>query len=245
MIDLKAGDIASEPSIAGCVAVAMGEVSWDNQQNNRSLIVKLKNDYPNIDIFYAANAHLSRTKIIKVGKGRGFAIPESPLPELIAANLAAERHWCSNFKSLVSDKKEFHRMNCSQGGLKAMRQAIKDADDQAIVRVFQEAWRLTMGELGGRSRQGEFIFKHKLETEREKMRNAILRAKTADALASWFLRFCADATKGSSLSPLRDDAERIRKFIFNQRNFERFQNLCLFALVSYASDEGKNTKGDK
>jgi CRISPR-associated protein Cas8a1/Csx13 len=148
-------------------------------------------------------------------------------------------------KSLVNDKKEFQRMNYSLGGLKAMKQAIKDADDQAIVRALHEAWRLTMGELGARSREGEFIFGHKVETEREKIRNAILRAKTADALASWFLRFCADATKGNSLSPLRDDAERIRKFIFNQRNFDRFQNLCLFALVSYASDENKNTKGEK
>jgi hypothetical protein len=69
------------------------------------------------------------------------------------------------------------------------------------------------------------------------MRNAILRTKTADALASWFLRFCADATKGGALGALREDGMRIRKFIFNPRNFDRFQNLCLFALVSYAGGE--------
>ncbi len=245
MIDLKAGDLSSESSVSGCLAVAMGEVSWDPKQNNRSLIVKLNVDYPEIDVFYAANRLLGQAKFRKSKEGVVYAELRSHIPELIAANLAVERHWCSNFKLLVSDKKDFQRMNYSKGGLKAMKEAIKDADDQAIIRAFHEAWRLTMGELGERSRHGEFIFEHKVETEREKMRNAILRAKTADALASWFLRFCADATKGKSLSPLRDDAEHIRKFIFNQRNFDRFQNLCLFALVSYASDESKNTKGEK
>jgi hypothetical protein len=62
-------------------------------------------------------------------------------------------------------------------------------------------------------------------------------------LASWFMRFCADATRGSSLATLREKGESIRKFIFNSRNFERFQNLCLFALVSYASDETKSAMG--
>jgi hypothetical protein len=42
---------------------------------------------------------------------------------------------------------------------------------------------------------------------------------------------------------MREEGERIRKFMFNQRNFERFQNLCLFALVSYAGDEAKSTTG--
>ena len=82
-----------------------------------------------------------------------------------------------------------------------------------------------------------------VQTEREKIRNSILRAKTADALAGWFLRFCADATKGGSLSTIRDEAARLRHFIFSPRNFERFQNLCLFALVSYAGKEKQTTTG--
>ena len=124
-----------------------------------------------------------------------------------------------------------------------MKEAVKDADDQTVVRVFHEAWRLTMGEIGERAGRGECIFDRKVETEREKIRNSILRAKTADALAGWFLRFCADATKGASLSTMRDEAARIRHFIFNPRNFERFQNLCLFALVSYASTERTTVTG--
>ena len=126
-----------------------------------------------------------------------------------------------------------------------MKEAIKDADDQAIICAFQEAWRLTMGEFGERARRGDFIFERKVETEREKMRNAILRTKTADALSSWFLRFCADATKGASLGAVRSEATRIRTFIFNPRNFERFQNLCLFALVSYGSEVAKTATGGK
>jgi hypothetical protein len=98
-----------------------------------------------------------------------------------------------------------------------MKEAIKDADDQAIIRAFHEAWRLTMGALGDRARRDGLDFSRLVEVERERMRNAILRAKTADALAGWFLRFCADATKGGALGALREDGMCIRTFIFNPR----------------------------
>ena len=126
-----------------------------------------------------------------------------------------------------------------------MAHAIRDADDQAIIRVFHKAWEMTMGQLGERSRDKGLNFDRLTEVRREKIRNEILRAKTPDALAGWFLRFCADATKGAALAPIREDAERIRVFIFNPRYFERFQNLLLFALVSYPRDESKpKTEGE-
>lgn len=243
LIDLHAGDIASERSVTRCLAVAMGRVSWDSKQINRSFIVKLKDSYPEIGVFHEAYRHFAKARIIRSKKGEGYAIPASPVPELVAANLAAERHWCADFKSLVSDKKDFQRMHYSQGGLRAMKEAVKDADDQAIIRAFHEAWKRTMAALGERARRDGLDFGRLVEVERERTRNAILRAKTADALASWFLRFCADATKGAALSAVREEAKRLQKFIFNQRNFDRFQNLCLFALVSYASDESNSANG--
>jgi len=243
LIDLHAADITSERSVTGCLAVAMGKVSWDSKQINRSFIVKLKDSYPEIGVFREAYRYFARARIIKSKKGEGYAIPASPVPELVAANLAAERHWCANFKWLVSDKKDFQRMSYSLGGLKAMKEAIKDADDQAIIRAFHEAWKRTMGALGDRARRDGLDFGRLVEVERERTRNAILRAKTTEALASWFLRFCADATKGAALAAIREDAGRIQKFIFNQRNFNRFQNLCLFSLVSYASDESNSVNG--
>lgn len=245
LIDLEASDVISteQKSVSGCIVVAMGKVSWDKNQLNRSLIAKVKDNYAEMAVFKAAYQHLGRNIVRKNVDGIGYIKITSHVPELVAANLAAERHWCAHFKNLVSEKKEFNRMLYAKGGLKAMRDAVKDADDKAIIRAFQEAWKMTMGELGERARNGEFIFERKVETEREKMRNTILRAKTADALANWFLRFCADATKGGSLKTMREEGERIRKFMFNQRNFERFQNLCLFALVSYASDEARSATG--
>jgi CRISPR-associated protein Cas8a1/Csx13 len=244
LIDLQAEDITSESSVAGCLAVAMGKVAWDKNQLNRSLIVKLRGDYPEMDVFRAAETYLSSPRIVKSKKGEGYAIPTSPVPELVAANLAAERPWYAHFVELVKEKKDFNSMiRNMQGGLKAMKEAIKDADDQAIIRAFHEAWYFTMGALGERARRDGLNFWRLVEVERERMRNAILRAKTADALASWFLRFCADATKRGALDALREDGMRIRKFIFNPRNFDRFQNLCLFALVSYAGGEVTTTTG--
>jgi len=243
MLDQQAADrtIDFRHSVAGCLAIAMGKVAWDANQINRSMSVRLNGDYAELEVFRAAKQYLSNTKVIKSKKGDSFAIPASPVPELIAANLAAERHWCAHFRELISDKKDFERMRYAQGGLVKMRDAIKDADDKAVIRVFQEAWRLSMRGLYERANRDGLNPDRLLEVERERMRNAVLRAKTADALAGWFLRFCADATKGNSLGALRDEATRIREFIFNPRNFDRFQNLCLFALVSYGADGAKAT----
>jgi CRISPR-associated protein Cas8a1/Csx13 len=246
LIDLTADDIQSERSVAGCVVVAMGKVAWDANQINRSVIVKLKGDYPEMDVFREANQHLGKARPIKLKDGQSYVVPDSPIPELIAANLAAERHWCANFRELVSDKQDFARMSFSKGGLNAMKEAIKDSDDRAIIRTFQEAWRLTMKNLYSRAERENLQSPGRLiEVEREKIRNAILRTKNSDLLASWFLRFCAEATReGGTLNTMQKEGERIRLFIFTPRNFDRFQNLCLFALVSYASDDNKNTKGE-
>ena len=132
-------------------------------------------------------------------------------------------------------------MRYAQGGLKKMREAVKDADDRAVIDVFQDAWKLAMRGLYDRARRDGLNVERLLEVDRARMRNAILRTKTSDALASWFLRFCADATKGNSLGAMRAEATRMREFMFNPRNFDRFQNLCLFALVSYASDGAKRS----
>lgn len=247
LIDLNADDIVQgERCVSGCAVVAMGKVAWDANQINRSLIAKVKGDYPEMAVFREAYGHLGQAKTIKLKDGQSYAVPNSPIPELIAANLAAERHWCANFRELVSEKKDFERMSFFKGGLKAMKQAIKDADDQAIIRVFHDAWRLTMSNIYDRAKRENLKDPEGLiQVEREKIRNAILRAKNAELLAGWFLRFCAESTKeGGRLNSLQENGERIRLFIFNPRNVDRFQNLCLFALVSYAGKDKTEAKGE-
>ncbi len=253
LLDLQADDLVQTEykSVNGCVVVAMGKVAWDKNQVNRSMIARVRGDYDEINIFTAARQYLGMSKTIKLENGDSFVIPSSPIPELIAANLAAERHWCSNFISLVSEKKDFQQMFYSIGGLQKMKDEIKDLDDRIIIAVFQEAWKFTMGNLAERAKRenlGNEGLYRLIDVRREKMRNDILRIKTVDGVAGWFLQFCADATKGSSLPQLRENGERVRKFIFNPRNSERLQNLFLFALISYASKEtltNNSQQGDK
>lgn len=246
MLDLQAGQVArsERKSVAGCIAVAMGKVAWDKNQINRSLIAKVRDDYEEMAVFKAAKP-LGKSKVRRTKEGVDYVVRSSPLPELVAANLAAGNHWCANFKSLVSDKKDFERMLFDRGELSLMKEAIKDEVDQAIIRVFHEAWSRTRKNLGIRDEKRDADARVSIRNRKEKMRNEILRAKTADALASWFLRFCADATKGNALDVLKnpEEARRVREFIFSQRNFERFQNLCLFALVSYAG-KGKSSNNE-
>lgn len=241
LIDIWAEDIVEQPGVVGCQAIAMGKVAWDKNQMNRSISVKLQGDYPELGVFREALTYLGKSKIIKGAKGEGYAVPSSPIPELVAANLAAGMHWAANFRELVKEKKDLKSLSLAKRGLNHMKEAINDLNDQAIIRAFHEAWRRRMGELGERAGREGVVFERLVEVERERIRNALLRAKTADALAGWFLRFCADATKGAALAAIRDDAARLHAFIFNPRNVDRFQNLLLFALVSYSSEGSKTS----
>lgn len=236
LIDLQAGDVTLESGVSGCVVVAMGKVSWDKNQINRSVIARVKNHYAEIDVFRAASEHLGKSKVLKTKKGENFVIPETHIPELVAANLSAERHWCAHFKELVENKRHFENMGHNLGGLKDMNKAVKDVTDQTLIRAFQEAWRWKMRALYARAGQEGSNGDRLVEVERERMRNSILRAKTSALLAAWFLQFCADATREYQSAALARDLTDLREFIFNPRNFERFQNLCLFALVSYSRD---------
>jgi CRISPR-associated protein Cas8a1/Csx13 len=239
LLDMTAQDIEREKSIKGCQAIAMGKVAWDKNQINRSISVKVGGDYEELGVFRAAKQYLGKSKFIKMKDGKSFSVPDTSIPELIAANLAANRHWCSHFKELVAEKKEFRNLLFRKGGLNKVAQAIKNKEDIAIIRAFHKAWEMTMGQMGERARDNNLDFGRLVEVRQEKIRNEILRLKTSDAAANWFLKFCADATKGGSLAPIREDAELIREFIFNRRNFDRLQNLLLFALVSYESDKNK------
>lgn len=239
LIDLRAGDVTLEGGVSGCVVVAMGKVAWDKNQINRSVIARLKSHYPEMDIFRAA-CDLGGSKARKTDKGESYVQLQSHVPELVAANLAAGRHWCAHFRELVEKKKDFDNMLHRSGGLKKMKDSVKDAEDQVVIRAVQEAWKLKMGALYARAEReklGKEVGNSFVARERERMRNSILREKTADGLAGWFLQFCADATREYQSAALARDLSQLRQFIFNPRNFERFQNLCLFALVSYARDE--------
>jgi CRISPR-associated protein Cas8a1/Csx13 len=239
LIDLAADDVA-RPGISGAQAIAMGAVAWDKNQVNRSASVALGLDYPELPVFRAANTFLGKTRILRSASGEGYAIRSSAVPELVAENLGAGNHWAASFRALVGNKKDFKTMLSEQKGLHEMKQAIRDEDDRAIIGMFQEAWRRTMGQLYERARREGAHADRLLEVEREKIRNAFIRTRTADALAGWFLRFCADATKGGSISAAQKDPVRLRQVLFDQRNAQRVQNLFLFALVSYAKEEFSN-----
>lgn len=244
LLDLTAEPIGGQPGISGLQVIAMGKVAWDKNQLNRSGSVRLGLEYGELPVFLAARTYLGMTKIVRGAKGEGFAVPASPVPELVAANLAARRHWAAHFRELVRKKKDFKYMRFAQKGLHHMKEAIKDEDDRAVIDLFHGAWRQKMGELGDRARGEGLVFDRLVEVECERIRNGILRSKTADTLAGWLLRFCADATRGAPLGAAQRQAGRLRTFLFDRRNAERLQNLLLFALVSYAGERKIQTNGE-
>jgi len=239
LIDLRAGETSQALGISNFLVVSMGKVPWDNNQQNRSGIarVSMGTDYDEIGVFEAAATHLGRAKVIKNKKGEAFAVPDSPVPELIAANLTAGEHWCAHFQDLVAKKQDFINMLFRREGLLAMRDAIQNPHDQLVIRRFQKAWEMTMGSLGERARREGIHFSRLVEVERERIRNDLLRCKTSDQLAGWLLNFMARASREGTPKLFSEDADDFRSFIFNPRNAGRLQNLLLFALVSYAPEK--------
>jgi CRISPR-associated protein Cas8a1/Csx13 len=242
LIDLRGLDAADLLGVSNFQVVAMGRVAWDKNQQNRSWIARVELDrLKNLGVFEAASSHLGNAKWIKTEKGDSFAIPESPVPELVAANLASGDHWCAHFRDLVSKKQDFINMSFQREGLRAMRDAIQDAADQLVIRRFQKAWEMTMGALGQRSREKKLDFGRLVEVEREKIRNDLLRCKTSGQLTGWLLQFMNKASREGTPSAFSEDVGTFQRFIFNPRNAERLQNLLLFALVSYSSEDVKPT----
>lgn len=223
------------PTIYAVQAVAMGSVPWDKNQQNRSFHVRMRHDHAEIELYRVAQEQIGRAKVIPVRDGGMFLVPCSPVPELIAANLGAEQHWCNGFRQLVQTAKDFKAILYTRKELNLMTEVIQDPRDKALIDAFHEAWSRRQGRLGERAREEKADFGRLVTVERERLRNGILRAKTVDALSGWFLRFCADATHGAALPALREHSISLQEILFQSRNSARLQNLLLFALVSYSS----------
>ncbi len=245
MIDLRGSESVEELGVSGAKVYAMGKVPWDSNQQNRSWIARidLPSRYPDFAVFEAAEGTLGRPKIIKTKKGEPFAVPASPLPDLIAANLASGGHWSDGFRELVAKKKDFVDLSYRREGLKAMRAAIQDEIDQLIISLFQEAWDIKRHALSERVerayREHHVLLDYwsLVDGERERIRNGILRCKSSDLLTHWLLAFAADARRKEPIGILSREGVTVRKFLFNPRNVDRVQNLLLFALVSSPSTD--------
>ena len=95
----------------------MGKVAWDKNQQNRSWIARVDPDHlKELGVFEAAASELGHAKWIKTEKGDSFPVPESSVPELVAANLASGDHWCTHFRDLVAKKQDFINMGFRLGG---------------------------------------------------------------------------------------------------------------------------------
>jgi CRISPR-associated protein Cas8a1/Csx13 len=238
LMDLKASDTAGRLGISSFLTVGMGRVPWDKKQQNRSAVARVRANYDEgeFGVFEAAATYLGKAKVLSNKKGEPFAVPDSPLPELVASNLTNDEHWCEHFHDLVAEKRDFSAMLSRKEGLSAMRDAVQNQEDRLVIQRFQKAWEMTMGALGERARQQGADFSRLVEVERERIRNDLLRTRTHEQLTGWFLNFMARASREGTPELFRKDPETFRQFLFNPRNAERLKNLLLFALVSYASD---------
>lgn len=230
-------------AVAGCQVIAMGKVAWDGNQINRNMSVALKppTKYAELEVFKAARTFLGGTRVVPKKDGDSFLVPKSPVPALVARNLARGERFYMGFAELVATRKEFMQQLYSRKGLIGMKDKISDEDDRAVIDTFHAAWRARMAQLFERASRDGLNGERLVEVEQERLRNDLLRAKTAEELADRFLRLCAEATRGRPLTVLRERQERVRPILFQHKHLERLRSLLLFAMLTY---EGKKDSAD-
>lgn len=253
LVDLEASRLSRRgTSVERCEVIIMGKVAWDKKQINRSHTRVVRKSYPEIGVFRTANEKLGNPVFItqknkKSKSSEVFIVPKTPIPALIAANLAADRHWLHGFPKLVSEQKQFRALTNSEirKGLRTMQTQIKSDLDRLVIDALHEAWRYRLAELSERARREGADFYSLVEGEQEKNRNQILRLRTSEALANWFLRFCSAATHGKPMKSMKANLSTFHEFLFNPRNFDRLQNLLLFAMLTYEGSENDKTEHPK
>lgn len=222
--------------IKGFQIVSMGKVAWDGNQINRSSIRYARTHYDELNVFRTAlRSRLGETRPIPLKSGEFLWVKETRFPAMVAANLVADRHWCDGLRDWVSEQKEFNQLKFYRKELGAVSKALQDEQDKAVIQVMHEAIKRLYGKLGERANREGVNFERLTEVELERMRNSILRAKSMETLTQWFMHFCSTVSSGKNISLFGEHKELLYKFLFESRNFNRFQNLCLFALLSYES----------
>ncbi|HUC93259.1 MAG TPA: type I-MYXAN CRISPR-associated Cas8a1/Cmx1 [Paenibacillus sp.] len=220
--------------VRGFQTVAMGKVAWDGNQNNRSSMRAIRLHYDEIDIYRAAaGSRLNEKRKIPLKTGDTFVKPATRFPALIAANLAADRHWCDGLKEWIGEQSEFRQLKYMREGLVRMKNAIRNEQDKAIVEAFHEGLRRMYGQKGDRARKEGTSFARLTEVELERIRNTILRMKTMESLFGWFVQFCSTGSGGKGIAAFGKHRELLLSFFNEPRNHARLQNLCLFAMLSY------------
>lgn len=239
LLDLLQSDgAADDDAVAGCQVIAMGKVAWDGNQINRNMSIALQppTKYAELEVFKAARTFLGSTRVIPKKDGDSFLVPKSPVPALVARNLARGERFYMGFAELVATRKDFMQQLYSRKGLIEMKDRISDEDDRAVIETFHAAWRSRMAQLFERANRDALNGERLVEVEQERLRNDLLRAKTAEELADRFLRLCAEATRGRPLTALRERQDRVRPILFQHKHLERLRSLLLFAMLTY---EGK------
>jgi CRISPR-associated protein Cas8a1/Csx13, MYXAN subtype/CRISPR-associated protein Cas8a1/Csx13, MYXAN subtype, C-terminal region len=231
--------------IKGFQIVSMGKIAWDKQQVYRNYIRFARIHYDELNIFQTAiGSRLGAIRKIPLKSGEFFWVKETRFPAMVAANLVADRHWCDGFNEWVSEQKEFNQLKYYRKELGAVSNAVQNEQDKAVIQVMHEALRRLYGRLGERAQREGTSFERLADVELERMRNSILRAKSMDSLTQWFMHFCSTVSSGKNISLFGEHKELLYKFLFEPRNFTRFQNLCLFSLLSYESSN-KDQSADK
>ncbi|HJV47154.1 MAG TPA: type I-MYXAN CRISPR-associated Cas8a1/Cmx1 [Bacillota bacterium] len=241
MLDIRVTDDLDYLSkgVDGCLTICMGRVAWDKNQINRSAVQRIRSHYEQLGIFIAAkDSLLGEIKTLITDQGEAYSIPASVIPSLTASNLVTGSHWARGFAHVVKEQKEFKQLLYMKEGFVKMNSAINLEEERALIDAFHEAWERTMAQLGDRARRDGLDFKRLVEVEQERIRNTILRQQTVDSLANWFLQFCASATRGGAMKSFQKYKEILYYYMCNQKYYERFQNLCLFALLSYSKENG-------
>ena len=177
----------------------------------------------------------------RLNKKGEYFWPRSHIRPLIAENLASGQSWFLGFSRLmtaqdpVSNNPIRNYLHLERKGLFAMTQEISwdHPGEETIVRAVHEAMRCRYGRIAAENTTNPTAMKRRMKREYERLRLALVGAKTPDSLR----HALADLwSRAGSNSILREEWPRILP-LFNSGRWQLTRDLALVALASYQGKE--------
>lgn len=244
LVLLRSDDSIQEPGIAGCTVIMMGEAKWSTQQQSRTGVLYLQDVKQEVLASFESALRCFPHTIVFKGPNEAdqraeYFFSTSLARGLIAENIASGREWFAGFSQLMSSSELFKQVRYEKGGLAKMVQSNTDESAKKFIEAVHVAMRNRFGALAARAKQrGEKI---RFDTEFERMRTGLMRAKNPQTLRSELADFFA---RGGVNTVLQKSWEQILT-VFISRDWQRSRDLALIALASYAGKEVEQRAEDE
>lgn len=221
---------------ASCRVISFGVVPWSKQLKTRVELFDVRARPGRLHAYRLCQNCMALQLKRPEGAEPFWDVPQ--VPDLVAANVVADRPWWFGFAGFIADRaRGRHVFEWERKGLAVMVDETIGSHDNAkspehvFVMACHEAWHRRLGQLGDKARRQGSSFRKLVEREFTKRRVELARARNPTTTWAALTDFWSQS--GSSLRALRHDWPMVLELL-DDRHWQRARDLALLALASYS-----------